>query len=54
MHGKKVGESTLHVEFYQKEVKQEQTVKGFTNLYVKNFPHPNFEESHLYVGILVF
>ena len=49
MDGKQIEEGCkLQVQFFCKEARREQTGKGFTNLYVKNFPHSDFQESDLY------
>jgi hypothetical protein len=43
-------DSVIHVEKYSKDLKVKPSSKAFTNLYIKNFPSPNFQESDLYVN----
>ena len=40
----------LSVSLFDTSIKKQQVKKGFTNLYVKNFPHQDFTEEDLKVN----
>ncbi|CDW81947.1 polyadenylate-binding cytoplasmic and nuclear [Stylonychia lemnae] len=49
MNGKEIEESALHVSKYDITKKSQLKSQGFNNLYIKNFPTPDFDDQDLIV-----